>query len=117
MIPWSGRSPGEGNGNLLQDYYYFFNVFIYLAVPGLTCGMWDHTQVHLHWEHGILATGPPGKSPLQYSRLENPTDRGDWWATIHGVAKSKIQLSDSFHRAAYSGSRPFPTLGDNQDAL
>ena len=63
-------------------------------MPGLTCGMWDHTQVHLHWEHGILATGPPGKSPLQYSRLENPTDRGDWWATIHGVAKSRTQPSD-----------------------
>ena len=67
----------------------FFNIFIYLAVPGLTCSMWDQTQVHLHWEHGILATGPPGKSPLQYSCLENPTDRGDWWATVHGVAKSR----------------------------
>ena len=26
--------------------------------------------------------------PLQYSCLENPTDRGAWWATIHGVGKS-----------------------------
>ena len=25
--------------------------------------------------------------------LENPTDRGDWWATVHGVSKSLIQLS------------------------
>ena len=25
--------------------------------------------------------------PLQYSCLENPTDRGAWWATVHGVAK------------------------------
>ena len=39
-IPGSGRSPGEGNGNLLQ-----------------------------------------------YSLLENPTDRGAWWAAVHGVAK------------------------------
>ena len=27
-------------------------------------------------------------NPLQYSCLENPMDRGDWWATVHGVAKS-----------------------------
>ena len=41
-IPGSGRSPGEGNGNLLQ-----------------------------------------------YFCLENPMDRGAWWATVHGVAKSQ----------------------------
>ena len=23
-------------------------------------------------------------NPLQYSFLENPMDRGDWWATVHG---------------------------------
>ena len=27
-------------------------------------------------------------SPLQYSCLENPVDRGDWRAAVHGVAKS-----------------------------
>ena len=31
---------------------------------------------------------------LQYSCLENPTDRGAWWATVHGVTESQIQLSD-----------------------
>ena len=31
-------------------------------------------------------------SPLQYSFLENPMDRGAWWATIHRVAESWIQL-------------------------
>ena len=41
-IPGSGRSPGVGNGNLLQ-----------------------------------------------YSCLESPIDRGNWWATVHGVAKSQ----------------------------
>ena len=44
-IPGSGRSPGEGNGNPLQD-----------------------------------------------SCLENPMDRGVWWATVHRVAKSRTQL-------------------------
>ena len=27
-------------------------------------------------------------NPLQYSCLENPIDRGAWWATVHRVAKS-----------------------------
>ena len=31
--------------------------------------------------------------PLQYSYLENPTDRGAWGATTHGVAKSHAGLS------------------------
>ena len=30
--------------------------------------------------------------PLQYSCLENPTDRGAWWATVHWVAKSQTGL-------------------------
>ena len=46
LIPGSGRSPGEGNGN-----------------------------------------------PLQYSCLENPLDRGVWWATAHRAAKSQTRLS------------------------
>ena len=33
-------------------------------------------------------------NPLQYSCLKNPMDRGAWWATVHGVAKSQTQLSD-----------------------
>ena len=33
-------------------------------------------------------------NPLQYSCLENPMDRGAWWATVHGVAKRWTRLSD-----------------------
>ena len=28
-------------------------------------------------------------NPLQYSGLENPTDRGAWWATIQRITKSR----------------------------
>ena len=38
---------------------------------------------------------PPGGgngSPLQYSFLENPMDRGAWQATVHRVTKSQTQL-------------------------
>ena len=31
-------------------------------------------------------------NPLQYSCLEDPMDRGAWWATVHGVTKSQILL-------------------------
>ena len=61
-IPGSGRSPGEGNGNLLQ-----------------------------------------------YSCLENPMDRGAWWATVHGVAKSRTRLSDSTFHSTCELNKP----GDN----
>ena len=46
----------------------------------------------------ILGSGrSPGEgngNPLQYSRLENPMDGEAWLATFHGVAKSRIRLSD-----------------------
>ena len=28
-------------------------------------------------------------NPLQYSQLEKAMDRGAWWATVHGIAKSQ----------------------------
>ena len=31
-------------------------------------------------------------NPLQYSCLENPMDRGAWWATVHGVSKRRTRL-------------------------
>ena len=34
-------------------------------------------------------------NPLQYSCLENPMDRGVWWATVHAVAKSQTCLSNN----------------------
>ena len=33
--------------------------------------------------------GAENGTPLQYSCLENPMDRGGWWATVHRVAKSQ----------------------------
>ena len=41
----------------------------------------------------ILGSGrSPGEgndNPLQYSCLENPMDRGAWWATVHGIANGQ----------------------------
>ena len=33
--------------------------------------------------------GEGNGNPPQYSCWENPMDRGAWWATVHGVAKSR----------------------------
>ena len=38
--------------------------------------------------------GEGNGNPLQYSCLENPMDGGAWWATVHGVAKSRTRLND-----------------------
>ena len=32
-------------------------------------------------------------NPLQYSCLENPMDRGAWWATVHGITKNQTRLN------------------------
>ena len=41
-----------------------------------------------------LGRSPGGRhgNLLQYSCLENPRDRGAWWATVHSVAKSRTRL-------------------------
>ena len=44
--------------------------------------------------------GEGNGNPLQYSCLENPMDRGVWWAVVHGVATSRTWLRDltfTFH--------------------
>ena len=38
------------------------------------------------------ATGEGNGSPLQYSCLENPVDRGAWWAAVHRVTQSQTWL-------------------------
>ena len=45
----------------------------------------------------IVKPNLPGErngNPLQYSCLENPMDRGAWWATVHGVAEGQTWLSN-----------------------
>ena len=44
-----------------------------------------------------MLTGAGSGNPLQYSCLENPTDRGAWWAIVHRVAKSWTWLKELSH--------------------
>ena len=44
--------------------------------------------------------GEGNGTPLQHSCLENPMDRGAWWAAVHEVARRRTRLSDftfTFH--------------------
>ena len=57
--------------------------------------------------------------PLQYSCLENPVDRGAWWAALHGVAQSRTRLKRLCMRACMHWRRnwqPTPVLlpGESQ---
>ena len=57
--------------------------------------LYSELMIFLHSE-----IGEGNGTPLQYSCLENPMDRGAWWAAVHGVAKSQTWLSDftfTFH--------------------
>ena len=61
-----------------------------------------------------------GKSPglghgssLQYSCLENPVDRGGWWATVYRVSKRQTRLSEF---ANVSSWKPLNSLGRKTEA-
>ena len=68
--------------------------------------VFDKTQVILMcaqiWEPlaYFIFHGKGNGTPLQYSCLENPMDRGAWWAAVYGVTQSWTRLSDftfTFH--------------------
>ena len=46
------------------------------------------------WVRSLGREDPLEKEMATHSCLENPMDGGAWWATVHGVAKSRTQLSD-----------------------
>ena len=62
------------------------------------CHLWGRTEsdtterLHFHFSFSCIAEG--NGNPLQCSCLENPRDRGAWWAAIYGVARSRTRLSD-----------------------
>ena len=44
------------------------------------------------WFWGLSCIGEGNGNPLQCSCLENPRDRGAWWAAVYGVAQSRTRL-------------------------
>ena len=76
-------------GNTLQLFFYKVNGF-----PGGSevKGSASYTEDLGSIPGSGRSPGEGNGNPLQYSCLENPTDRGAWRTTVHGVAKSHTQL-------------------------
>ena len=64
---------------------------VVLVVKNLLASAGDIRDAGLIPGSGRSLGGGHG-NPLQYFCLENPTDRGNWWATVHGVTKSRTRL-------------------------
>ena len=50
------------------------------------------TTERLHFHFSLSCIGEGNGNPLQCSCLENPRDRGAWWAVVYGVAQSRTWL-------------------------
>ena len=87
------------------------HIFLIYKKGPLWCG-WSCSWIAGHCKvtvsrrmRGVLVwslcyIGEGNGTPLQYSWLTNPTDRGAWWAAVHGVTRSRTGLSDftfTFH--------------------
>ena len=60
------------------------------------CSPWgleeSDTTERLHFHFSLACIGEGNGNPLQCSYLENPRDRGAWWAVVYGVAQSRTRL-------------------------
>ena len=71
-----------------SSYYQFWASHVMLVVKNLPANSGDIRDLGSIPGSGRSPEG--GLSNLQYSCLENPTDRGAWWATVHRVAESDM---------------------------
>ena len=60
------------------------------------CRPWGREELdtteRLHFHFSLSCIGEGNSNPLQCSCLENPRDRGAWWAAVYGVAQSRTRL-------------------------
>ena len=58
------------------------------------CSPWGSEELdmteRLHFHFSLSCIGEGNGNPLQCSCLENPRDRGAWWAAVYGVAQSDM---------------------------
>ena len=95
LVPLRFLNPAWTSGSSSFTYCWSLAWRI-LSITLLACEMSAIVWLFAHF-FDIPFFGIDGEgngNPLQYSCLENPMDGGAWWATVHGVAKSRTQLSD-----------------------
>ena len=83
----SGSSPGEGIGYPLQYSWASLVAQMVKNPPAL----WETWVQSVGWEDS-LEEGMETHSSILAWRI--PMNRGAWWATVHGIAKSWTKLSD-----------------------
>ena len=88
LIPGSGGSAGERIGYPLL---YSWPFLVAQLGKKSACTESDTTE-RLHFHISLSCIGGGNGNPLQYSCLENPMDRGAWWATAHGVTRDRHDL-------------------------
>ena len=82
----------ENFNTIIQSYTVEQGFPVDAVVTNLTASAEDTGDVGLNPGSGRSPGGVKG-DPLQYSCQEHPMDRGAWWATVQGVAKSRTRLS------------------------
>ena len=70
----------------------FFDIRIYSAILDFCSVFYLLIDRYSGYVHFYPAFGEGNGNPLQYSCLENPGDRGAWWAAVRGVAQSRTRL-------------------------
>ena len=68
-------------------------------------GILPFAAIWMDLEGIMLSDGEGNGNPLQYSCLENPRDRGAWWAAIYGVAQSRTRLKQLSSSRMFSDIR------------
>ena len=67
-------------------------------------GRWgSDTTERLHFHFSLSCIGVGNGNPLQCSCLENPRDRGVWWAAVYGIAKSQTRLKQLSSSSSSTG--------------
>ena len=70
--------------------------------PGRLQSMWLLRVGH-DWATSLSCIGEGNGNPLQCSCLENPRDRGAWWAAVYGVSQSRTRLTRLSSSSSSSG--------------
>ena len=65
------------------------------------------TTERLHFQFSLSCIEEGNGNPLQCSCLENPSDRGAWWAAVYGVAQSQTRLKRLSSSSSSRGSLLF----------
>ena len=73
----------------------------WMEEPGRLQSM-ESRRVGHDWTTSLSRIGEGNGNPLQCSCLENPRDRGAWWAAVYGVARSRTRLSALAAGAAWT---------------